>query len=98
LEYCRLGTPDVEVVPIVRKNPFYPRYEARQGIEGSVTLKGEIDAAGWVRNPEVVEANPPEVFDASELRAFSQWRYCPAADPNTPPRPVKVVIRFAKSR
>lgn len=58
-----------------------PRYPARaraDNIEGHVVLSLLIDAAGRVERAQVVESQPPGIFDDAALEAVRQWRFEPA--------------------
>lgn len=68
---------DGDFIPRVRINPQYPPDAARNGIEGYVTLEFTVDETGAVRNPRVIEARPPRVFDREALRAIVRWRFEP---------------------
>lgn len=38
-----------------------------------------VGPAGALESPRVTAAEPPGVFEAAALRAFSRWRYCAKA-------------------
>lgn len=59
--------------------PAYPEEARQQGIEGSVVIALHIDESGEVREVEVLESNPPGVFDAAVIAAYGQARFRPAA-------------------
>lgn len=58
--------------------PEFPDAAAQSGIEGYVTLRLLIDDAGAVREISVVEAQPPDAFEAAALSAFRNARFSPA--------------------
>lgn len=64
-----------ELVPLVRIPPQYPPRAARRGIQGAVTVAFIITRKGSVRNPKVIEAHPPEIFNEAALRAIKRWRF-----------------------
>jgi protein TonB len=66
-----------DVVPLVRINPQYPRDAAMNGIEGYVTLEFTITETGGVRDPRVLDARPPRVFDREAIRAILRWKFKP---------------------
>ena len=66
-----------DVIPLVRVPPQYPQRAARHGIEGVVTISFIITKKGSVRDPEVVEAHPPGMFDQAALQAIQRWRFKP---------------------
>lgn len=53
----------------------YPPLAKRQGVEGFVVVRYDVDTEGRVLNARVVEASPPDVFDESALQAVSRWRF-----------------------
>ncbi|WP_328987627.1 energy transducer TonB [Thiorhodovibrio winogradskyi] len=57
--------------------PRYPANAKRRRIEGSVTVKFTVTRAGRVRNPQVVAAQPPGVFERAALAAIERWRFKP---------------------
>ena len=77
-----LGAPptDTDVIPLVRVNPQYPATAQSRGIEGWVQIRFTITAAGTVRDPVVVAAQPPRIFDRAALRAIRKWKYNPKID------------------
>ncbi len=97
-EATSLGTGggDRDVVPLVRVDPEYPPRAKQRGIHGFVEVEFTISTAGTVKNPKVIAASPPSVFDRSALRAVSRWRYNPRIEDGVAvERPgVRVRIRF----
>ncbi|MBL4942150.1 MAG: M56 family metallopeptidase [Colwellia sp.] len=70
LAQTQLGTQ-----PTYRVEPKYPIKAAREGTEGSVVLKFDINGDGSVSNVEVVDGKPAYVFDKTAIVAVKQWRY-----------------------
>jgi protein TonB len=68
---------DADVIPLVRVNPQYPRSAAQRKIEGWVRVEFTISVTGAVRNPKVVAAEPPGVFERAAIRAIRKWKYKP---------------------
>lgn len=68
---------DQDIVPIVRVNPQYPIRAADRGIQGWVEVQFTISAAGTVKDPVVVEAEPATIFNRAALRAIRKWKYSP---------------------
>ena len=68
---------DGEYLPIVKVKPVYPRRAQQRGIEGYVLLEFVVTTSGAVRDPVVVEAQPPGVFDQSAIRAALKFKYKP---------------------
>ncbi len=66
-----------EVIPVVVIRPMYPRDAAMSGTEGWVKIEFTITETGEVRNPRVIEADPPRVFDREAIRAILKWKFKP---------------------
>lgn len=58
--------------------PVYPEQARSRGIEGSVVVEVHIDETGRVRDIQILEADPPGVFDAAVLEVYGQALYRPA--------------------
>jgi len=48
-----------------------------RGIEGYVLLEFTVTRDGGIRDPKVIDANPPRIFDQAALDAVGQFRYIP---------------------
>ena len=68
---------DGEYLPIVKVAPVYPRRAQTRGIEGYVVLEFIVTKTGAVRNPFVVEAKPPGIFDRAAISAALKFKYKP---------------------
>ena len=68
---------DSGFVPLSRQPPEYPFKAARRGIEGWVRVAFDVTETGDVENVEVIESDPPGVFDIAASRAVSRWRFKP---------------------
>ena len=68
---------DGEYLPIVKVAPVYPRRAQTRGIEGYVLLEFIVTKTGAVRNPFVVEAKPPGIFDRAAISAALKFKYKP---------------------
>ncbi|HET7203314.1 MAG TPA: energy transducer TonB [Steroidobacteraceae bacterium] len=55
--------------------PEYPKAALAQGLDGKVRLRLTVNAEGKVADAVVVQANPPEVFDAAAIAAVRKWRF-----------------------
>lgn len=66
-----------DVVPIVAIEPQWPREALMRGIEGYVVVEFTILEDGTVANPEVVEADPPRLFNRNAIRAIMKWKFKP---------------------
>lgn len=87
---------DSDVLPLVRVEPIYPRRANERGIEGWVHLRFTITTAGTVRDPIVVDADPPNIFDRAATRAVLKWKYKPKMVDGKPVEQsgVEVVMTF----
>ena len=68
---------DGEYLPIVKVQPIYPRRAQTRGIEGFVMLEFVVTATGAVRDPVVLEAKPPGIFDRAAVNAALKFKYKP---------------------
>ena len=68
---------DGEYLPIVKVAPIYPRRAQTRGIEGYVLLEFIVTSTGAVRNPVVIEAKPPGIFDRAAVQAALKFKYKP---------------------
>ena len=87
---------DGEFLPIMKVAPEYPRGAASRGIEGYVLLEFTVTSLGSVRDPVVVDASPPGVFERAATAASLKFRYKPRVLNGQPVdvRGVRNVIRF----
>ena len=85
-----------EYLPIVKVAPVYPRRAVAGGIEGHVLLEFTVTAIGSVRDPVVIEADPPGVFDRAATEAALKFKYKPKVLNGQPMdvRGVRNLIRF----
>jgi protein TonB len=93
------GGSDRDVVPLVRVDPDYPPRAKQRGIEGYVDIEFTISPVGTVQDANVINADPPFVFDRAALRAIRKWRYNPKVENGSAvARPgIRVRIRFELS-
>lgn len=68
---------DGEYLPIVKVAPVYPRRAQERGLEGYVLLEFFVTATGAVRDPVVIEADPPGIFDRAAIQAALKFKYKP---------------------
>jgi protein TonB len=66
-----------DIVPVVVIRPMYPREAAMSGIEGWVKVEFTITETGTVENPEVIDSDPPRVFNREAIRAILKWKFKP---------------------
>ena len=65
------------LVPTIKIPPAYPPRALRSGIEGVVTVEFTIAIDGSVKNPEIIKANPPDIFNRSVLQTIKKWKFEP---------------------
>ena len=63
--------------PIAKVAPNYPQDAFIRGVQGYVRIQFDITSTGSVRNPVVLEAEPPGVFDQAAIEATLQFKYAP---------------------
>lgn len=66
--------------------PVYPEEARRRNKDGTLKLMLKIDDLGRVRDAEVVEAEPPGIFEESALEAFRAAHFQPAMKDGRPVR------------
>ncbi|MXY56501.1 MAG: M56 family metallopeptidase [Gammaproteobacteria bacterium] len=94
---AELSVPVVEetdLLPIVKVAPVYPRHALEADIAGSVLLEFSVTALGAVRDPVVLEAEPPGVFNQAALDAVGKFRYKPKVVDGEPVEITGVRNRF----
>lgn len=74
---ANVGSLSMEVIPLVRVAPIYPKRALRTRQEGSVTLRFIINPDGTVRNVSVKNSKPKRIFDAAAIRAIKRWKFKP---------------------
>jgi len=70
-------TAEGDIIPVVVIRPMYPREAAMNGTEGWVKIELTITEVGTVKNPRVVDANPPRIFNREAIRAILKWKFKP---------------------
>ena len=63
--------------PLVKVLPIYPRRALARGIEGYVIVEFVITSTGLVTDPQIVEAEPPVIFDRAAIAAVLKSKYKP---------------------
>ena len=86
-----------DAIQILKVAPIYPEAARAGGIEGRVVLEYIINEEGIPVDIQIVEANPPGVFESAAISAVSQWRYQPALKLGRPTRSpeAEAVLNFA---
>lgn len=88
-------TAEGDIIPIVVIRPMYPRDAAMQGIEGWVKVEFIITPVGTVKDPRVIDAQPPRIFNREALRAILKWKFKPRViDGVAVERPATQIIDF----
>ncbi len=68
---------DGDYLPIVKVAPVYPRRAQTRGIEGHVLLEFTVTKTGSVKDPVVIESEPPGIFDRAAIQAALKFKYKP---------------------
>ena len=74
-----ISSSDGEYLPLVIIAPQYPTRAAQRGIEGWCEVSFTVDALGNVIEDTivVVDAEPPNIFDRSAIRAAARFKFQP---------------------
>ena len=74
-----VSSTDGEYLPLVTIVPDYPERAAQRGIEGWCLVRFTVDANGNVVPDSIVveDADPPNLFDRSSIRAARRFRFQP---------------------
>jgi protein TonB len=73
------GSQDVStnVLPLSTIQPIYPKRAKMMKKEGYVKLEFTITAFGTVKDVEIVESQPAQIFDTSAKNALLKWKFKP---------------------
>ena len=91
------GTGRSDETPLVRIEPEYPMKARMKGIEGRVKVEFNIGKTGSPINVEIIESDPPRVFDRAVRKAVLRWKYRPRVVDGKPidsPDRLSVVFPF----
>ncbi len=72
-----LSATDGEYLPIVKVAPIYPRRAQSRGIEGYCIVEYTVTRSGSIRDPAVVDCQPPGIFERASLQASLKFKYKP---------------------
>ncbi|WP_022663183.1 energy transducer TonB [Paucidesulfovibrio longus] len=92
---------EVDSAPGVRHGPApeYPREARRKGVTGTVLLRFLVERDGSVSRIQVLQADPPGVFEENAIRAVALWRFRPGLRHGEPVRTwVRLPLRFRLER
>jgi TonB family protein len=64
--------------------PSFPRRLANRGKSGWVAVSFRVDLFGKTRDIEVVESEPPGLFEPAAVKAVEKWRFEPALEDGLP--------------
>ncbi|HEX5048843.1 MAG TPA: energy transducer TonB [Gammaproteobacteria bacterium] len=77
IEVARLFEDNVDLIPLSRVVPEYPRRALDRAQEGWVKIRFSTTPAGAVTDAVVVDAEPKGLFDEAALKSIAGWRYSP---------------------
>ena len=60
--------------------PKYPRVAQRRNLSGWVSIEFTVALDGSVRDVEVRDAEPAEIFDNAAIRAVQKWEFEPVLE------------------
>ncbi|MDT8397034.1 MAG: TonB family protein [Pseudomonadales bacterium] len=91
-----ISAADAEYLPIVTIAPQYPQRALARGIEGWCQVMFTVTENGTVVDPVVVDAEPPNIFDSSSIRAVQRFKFNPRTKDGQPVRTpgVQYVFRY----
>lgn len=86
---------DQPLITLTRMPPVYPLVAKRRGIEGWVNVRFIVNEKGAVGEIDVIEAQPPGIFEESVIRCVAGWRFQPGTVQGHPVRVwAETTIRF----
>jgi protein TonB len=62
---------------VVKIRPVYPYRARRLNLNGEVRVRFLVAPNGRVRDIQIIQADPPDIFDHSVISALSRWRFAP---------------------
>jgi len=90
-----VGDLDQPLITLSRMPPIYPPAAKRKGVEGWAAVRFIVNKQGRVEEINIVEAQPPGLFETSVQRCVSAWRFKPGTIDGEPVRVwAETTIRF----
>lgn len=79
LDNASISATDGDYLPLVAIAPQYPTRAAQRGIQGWCLVSFTVDGQGNVVEDtiQVVDAEPPNIFDRSSIRAAARFKFQP---------------------
>ena len=79
LSNASISATDGDYLPLVAIAPQYPTRAAQRGIQGWCLVSFTVDGQGGVieESIQVVDAEPPNIFDRSSVRAATRFKFQP---------------------
>ena len=79
LSNASISATDGDYLPLVAIAPQYPTRAAQRGIQGWCLVSFTVDGLGHVveETIAVVDAEPPNIFDRSSIRAATRFKFQP---------------------
>ena len=71
------GGGDGQLMAVMTPRPQYPRRAQQRGIEGYVTVQFTVTTLGTVKDPIVLDSEPPGVFDKAAIDSVLKTKYRP---------------------
>jgi protein TonB len=68
---------DSALQAISKPDPKYPPRALRSGTEGVVTIEFIVTPEGRVRDPKIISAKPPGIFDDAAKEGVLRWKFKP---------------------
>lgn len=86
---------DSDVIATVKVPPNYPRRAQQAKLEGYVTMAVSIRADGTVSDVEVLDSDPPRLFDQAAVSAMQRWKFRPkTVDGEPQPQKARQTMEF----
>ncbi|HWU76533.1 MAG TPA: M56 family metallopeptidase [Rhodanobacter sp.] len=63
------------MVPVRIRHPIYPHMALMSGIEGQVVVEFGLAGDGSLKDLQVVNSEPANIFDQAAIRAMKGWKY-----------------------